>query len=102
MRNRQLNYLNAILTVNAVLLAVLIWTQAAPMPVEAQSAHAQSTSAPRRGIPNAAEQRQKMIAAMQDMKKSVDGLRNSIESGKVKVEVTNLDEIEINVERDRR
>ncbi|UCD74981.1 MAG: hypothetical protein JSV91_14485 [Phycisphaerales bacterium] len=99
MKIRQGTYLNAILTVNAVLLSALVWTQLAPRPVMAETATAQATRRP--GIPNAAEQRQKLITAVKDMKASVDSTRKLLESGKLKVEVTNLDEIRLEADRGR-
>lgn len=99
MKSRQGAYLNVILTVNAVLLSVLIWTQIASRPVLEQTAEAQSP--PRIKVPNAADQRQKMIKALNDVKKSVDSTRKLLEGGKLKVRVTNLDEIELEGGQDR-
>jgi hypothetical protein len=88
---RQGKYLNVILTANAVLLAGLLWTQVAQRPLLAGDAVAQSPGVP--GIPNAAEQRQKMIEAMRDIKASVDATKQAIQGGKIKVEVTNIDQL---------
>jgi hypothetical protein len=100
MKIRQGTYLNAILTVNAVLLSALIWTQLAPRPLMADTATAQY-DARRGGIPNAGEQRQKLIAGMAEVKASVDSTRKLLESGKLKVEVTNLDEIRLEGDQGR-
>lgn len=100
MKVRQGTYLNAILTVNAVLLSALIWTQLAPRPVMAEAATAQVNTR-RGGIPNAGEQRQKLIVAMKDVKASVDSARKLLESGKLKVEVTNLGEIRLEGDQGR-
>jgi len=91
---RQGLYLNVILTVNAVLLAGIVWTQVAGHPTLARSASAQTGPvSPNQGIPNAADQRQKVIEGIRDLKTSVEAMKRTIESGKLKVEVTNLDQI---------
>lgn len=87
---RQGTYLNVILTVNAVLLAGLLWTHVASAPVFEQSASAQSKEGV--GVPNAADQRQKMIETLRDLKASVDATNKVIQGGKLKVEVSNLDQ----------
>lgn len=100
MTRSQLRYLNTIMTVVAILLGVLVWTQVSSRPLLADSADAQSRTThvePTTGIPNAAQQRDKMVKSLEGMKKSVDKLTKSLEDGKVKVEVSNLDEIEIEV-----
>lgn len=86
---RQSNYLNVILTVNAVLLAGLLWTQiVGRAPLDTQAVAQTSTGS---GIPNAADQRQRMIDALNSIKTSVDATRKAVESGKMKVEVANID-----------
>lgn len=90
---RQGIYLNVILTVNAVLLSALLWTQLANRPLLAHPAAAQQSVG--EGIPNAAAQRQRQLEVMRDIKVSVDATRKLLESGKVKVEVTNLDQIKL-------
>jgi len=92
---RRGTYLNVILTVNAVLLGGLVWTQVASRPLFATEAVAQTRSRPSRntGIPNAASQRERMIKALNGMKQSIDATRSAIEGGKFKVEVTNLSEM---------
>jgi hypothetical protein len=94
---RRGTYLNVILTVNAVLLTGLLWTQIASQPLLASTATAQSRTkqATAPVIPNAADQRNKMINALADLKRSVDAQRQLLESGKLKVYVTNLDEINL-------
>lgn len=97
---RQGKYLNGILTVNAVLLAGLLWTQVAGKALLASTASAQSNAS---GAPigrsgdammtNAAEQRQKMIETLKDIKTSIDATRKVVEGGKMKVEVVNIDQV---------
>jgi hypothetical protein len=85
---RQSNYLNVILTVNAVLLAGLLWTQVVGRAPLAEQAAAQSTTG---GFSNATEQRQRMIDLLLEIKTSMDATRKVVESGKMKVEVTNIE-----------
>lgn len=89
---RQGTYLNIILTINAVLLTALIWTQVADRPFVSESAQAQS----HRDVPlNAGAQRQKVIELLTEVKKESEKSRKLLESGDVRVRVTNLDEIKI-------
>ena len=100
MTRSQLRYLNTILTAVAVLLGVLVWTQVSSRPLLATSAEAQTRTVrvqPPTGIPDAGQQREQMVKAIDNMKKSVDKLSKSIDDGKVRVQVTNLDEIQIEV-----
>ncbi len=91
---RQRNYLNVILTANAVLLAGLLWTQVADTPLLATSASAQNRTkyASPPTIPNAAKQRNDLLRAVQSLQASVDGLKRSVEGG-IRVQVTNFDEV---------
>jgi hypothetical protein len=96
MTMRQLKYLNVILTVNAVLLTGLLWTQIASQPVLTGEANAQTrTQRSVPTIPNAAEQRKRMIDGLQDVAKTTAELQRLLQSGEIKVQVTNLDEITI-------
>ncbi len=101
MTRSQLRYLNAILTVVALLLGVLVWSQVSSQPIFATEAAAQSrtirNSSATKGIPDAALQREKMILGVEKMTKAVEALSKDLDAGKVKVEVTNLDEIKIEV-----
>jgi hypothetical protein len=94
---RRGSYLNFILTVNAVLLGALVWGQLAARPVLAQSAAAQTSggSSSQGAMINAAEQRQRMIEALQDIKRTVESTRTTIEAGKLRVEVVNLDQLKV-------
>ncbi len=94
MRKRQLNYLNFILTVNAVLLLAIAWGNVAEQPMLSQAAEADTR---RFVVPNAADQRQKMIDALKGVRQSVNEQTRLLESGKVKVEVTNLDEVRVEI-----
>ena len=101
---RKDTYLNIILTVNAILLATMLWVQVADNPILSEDATAQTRSKPRgssRGsnkpfvFPNDADQRQKQIEEMIKIGKSIEATRKLIESGNIRVEVTNLGEIKI-------
>jgi hypothetical protein len=89
---RQGTYLNAILTANALLLGGILWTQVAGKPALEQEALAQAAGEGG-GVPNAAAQRQKMIDMLKEMKVSVDNASKLLLSGKVRVEVTNIDQM---------
>lgn len=86
MRHR--TYLNVILTVNAALLAALVWVQIADQPILAGNAWAQRGPAT---MPNAAEQRLRMIHMLEQINKAMTDTRDLLKAGKARVEVTNLD-----------
>ena len=90
---RQSRYLNVILTVNAVLLSGLLWTQVAERPMLAAEATAQSrnTATP----PNSAELRKRQLDETKALRRSVDELTKLVKSGNIKVKVTNLSDISI-------
>ena len=64
----------------------------ADQPVLAGPAIAQSPRNPVR-VPNAAEQRKRIADEVQALNKTVEATRKMIESGAIKVEVTNLDQL---------
>jgi len=93
---RQTTYLNGILTLNAVLLAGVLWTQVASRPLLAQNADAQVSNAQSMpGIPNSGAQREQMIRHLDRLNRNLEATMKVIEGGKVKVEVTNLKDIKI-------
>ncbi|MBT8485401.1 MAG: hypothetical protein HKO59_06100 [Phycisphaerales bacterium] len=98
---RQGNYLNGILTVNALLLAGLLWTQVADAPALAADAVA---GPPVRNPLDAGAQRQRMIDSINTMNRSLDGslreltrtvgkMNQTLTSGRLRVEVSNSHEI---------
>jgi hypothetical protein len=89
---RQGTYLNVILTVNALLLSALVWTQLADRPMLAEPVQAQQ---PRDAPLNAGAQRHRMIELLNEVKRESERTRKVIESGDVRVKVTNLNEITI-------
>ncbi|MFK7960036.1 MAG: hypothetical protein AB8G96_05865 [Phycisphaerales bacterium] len=99
---RQSKYLNGILTVNALLLGGLLWSQIGDQPWLAQPASADSaqrgSSVPR--FPNASEQRADLVKAMKSVEKAVQE-NNKLLRTTLKVEVTNLDSIKIELPPDR-
>ena len=91
---RRRTYLNGILTVNAVLLAGLMWVQVGGQPMLANTATAQVRTKPAKvHVPNSANQRQKMIDELRDLSQSMEALKKQLDSGTIKVEVTNLDQL---------
>jgi uncharacterized membrane protein len=69
-----------LLTVNALLLAALLWVQVAETPILARPALAQ-----RQQLPNAGLQRERMLATLEAIRKSVDETRTILKTGRVKV-----------------
>ncbi len=94
---RRDTYLNIILTVNAILLATMLWVQIADQPLLAENAVAQRRTIPKKPfVPNDAAQLQKLIEETKKMSNSMEAIHKLIESGKLRVEVTNLGEIKMN------
>lgn len=91
---RDWRYLNVILTVNALLLAALLWTQIVAKGPVAHPALAQSTLDERAlAVPNASNQRQAIIDGLGDVRDSVEATRRLLESGNARVRVTNMPEL---------
>ena len=95
-------YLNIVLTVIAVLLTVDVWTRVAEQPLPGEIALAQSRSQPNRMAPRktivqkgvsaigteAIDQRTQMIELLAGIREQVGGLRGLLESGGIKVQVS--------------
>jgi hypothetical protein len=95
----QLKYMNIVLTINAVLLLGLLWSGWSGEPVFSNEAAAQSRSRPQGWrpvptVPNAGKQRDRQIQATEEVQRSVDAMVRLLESGDIKVQVTNQDEIQ--------
>ena len=95
-------YLNVILTVNAFLLSGLLWTQIADGPFLDREAAAQRTNRASRTkqtqpFPNAAQQRLDQRMLLKDFRQAFEEQRRFLESGQLKVEVTNLDDLRITI-----
>jgi len=95
---RQSKYLNMILTVNAFLLAGLLWTQVVGGPSFVPEAMAQKRSFGPQvpNVPNAGQQRADIAKSIQKLNESVQAMKRLLESGRIQVQVTNLDEIPTN------
>lgn len=87
---KRISYRDSILSIIAVLLAANVWVQVSGGPTLSQNALAQDP----RGIPNAGYQRKEMIDGIREIGRRVDGLAKLIESGKLKVEVSNFKDLE--------
>lgn len=84
---RSVRYLNAILTVLAVLLALNLWVTWAATPGGEALSWAGPAEAQAAGIPNAGEQRKQMIDLLKALNVKVNQLTELVESGKVRVQV---------------
>lgn len=87
---KRISYRDSILSIIAVLLAANVWVQISSGPAFSHEALAQDP----RGIPNAGYQRKEMIDGIREIGRRVDGLAKVIESGKLKVEVSNFKDLE--------
>jgi len=107
---KQGKYLNVILTINAALLTGLLWTQVADEPLLVRDAAAQARiSTPRSGgtqrtkgpfvFPNASAQRLRIEEAISSLEQLVGEQYRFMQSGQLKVEVSNLDDIELVIEQ---
>lgn len=89
---RQRTYLNVILTINAILLSGLLWTQIVSGPAfSSEAAAIQRNSS---GIPNAGDQRQQMIRLLEEIDGKVEAT-NSLLDGEMRVHVTNINEVQV-------
>ena len=92
---RQTRYLNIILTVNAVLLGALLWTALIGRPLLSEPAEAQVrtrfTVPP--NVPNAGAQRAAIVNELREMNALLDSTRDTLLSGRIKVQVTNVDSL---------
>ncbi len=94
---RQGAYLNIVLTAVTILLAALLWTQFSGRGGMVQSSFAADRGGS--GIPDAGEQRERMIRELRELRGTLEATRKLLESGRAKVQVTNLDQID--AKRDR-
>lgn len=91
--------LEGLLAANAVLLGVIAWTQVTGDSItrEATAQSRTSQNEPFR-FPNAAAQRAELVKAMKEVEKKIEANSKLLQAG-LKVEVTNLDEISIELPR---
>jgi hypothetical protein len=94
---RSRGFLSGILTVNAVLLAALVWTNITEGPSRAEAAPvapvAQSDDPPQIGVPNAGAQRERLIAEVRSLREDVRALEQAVNSGRMKVTISNFSEL---------
>jgi hypothetical protein len=106
-------YTNVLLTINALLLAALLWVLVVERPLFADTAEARVVSSPlveknvsgKQKAPvfaNATAQRQEIIAQLKRLNAGLAQQKSMLESGRIRVEVANLDEIEVVIEDDNR
>ena len=91
---RQGTYLNIVLTALTLVLAVLLWTQFASRGGMVRSSFASDRIAS--GIPDAGEQRERIIRELQAIRGTLEATRQLMESGHAKVQVTNLGQNDAN------
>lgn len=91
---RSQQFLNGILTVNAVLLAALVWTNVSDGPSRAEAAPLlPQADEVQGGVPNAGAQRERMISEIRALREDVRALEQAMSSGRVKVNVGNFAEL---------
>jgi hypothetical protein len=84
---RSLRYLNAVLTVLAVLLALNLWTTWTGGPAWDRSAMAARGEEGGAGIPNSAQQRAEMIDLLKRLVQENNDLSNMFRTGRARVQV---------------
>lgn len=89
------NYLNAILTVNAVLLAALVWTNIAGHSGGAAAIASPQSSQGDGGVPNAGLQRLDILNEVRAIRAELQQMDATISGGRMRVMVTNVDEFKI-------
>ena len=97
--NRQVTYLNAILTLNAVLLAGLLWTQIASSPMSTEVVAQSSFQTPGPG-PDPGRQRVQMIQELQSIRSQVMDINASIKRG-LEVRLSDEDSMTVEIDYDR-
>ncbi len=93
----QSTYLNIILTALTIVLAALLWTQFASGGGAVRSSFATDRIAT--GIPDSGAQRERIIHELRELRGTLEATRQLMESGRAKVQVTNLDQIDANRDR---
>ncbi len=100
--DRSRRYLNGILTVNAVLLAAMLWTQVAGTSTASIAAAAPQSGTAKQAdtdtFPNASVQRVAMINELRGLRGDVAKLEAAVMSGKLKVQIGNPDDIKLDID----
>ena len=94
---RQGTYLNIVLTALTIVLAALLWTQFASKGGAVRRSFASDRAVS--GIPDSGEQRERIIRELREMRGTMEATRQLMESGRAKVQVTNLDQLDANRNR---
>ncbi|MEM7227677.1 MAG: type II secretion system protein GspG [Planctomycetota bacterium] len=88
------------LCINALLLGVLVFLELA----DGQGTVQHADAAPPRGIPNAAEQRQRIADRLDTLSSTIESMQKTLKSGNTKINITNMSDLESrtasNAERD--
>ena len=99
--DRRLTYLNAVLTINAVVVTALLWTNIVGDPTSAM-AFAAPQSSPRPGetlgVPDAGLQQLEIINHLKAIRAELKQLESVVGSGKMKVVVGNLGDIKLDID----
>ncbi|MFM9956543.1 MAG: hypothetical protein ACKVZJ_00570 [Phycisphaerales bacterium] len=93
-RRVRFGYRDGVLTVIAALLAMHL-LKSENGAVAPEAAYAQRLAPEAYGVPNAAEQRNRMIKVMEEMTAKVQALSSTVERGGFKVEVTAMPKVEL-------
>ncbi|MFO0828113.1 MAG: hypothetical protein U0572_08180 [Phycisphaerales bacterium] len=96
---RRRSYLNGILTVNACLLAALVWSNFAGGPsVAVALPQSSSQDANEGGVPNAGLQRLQTLNEIKALRSDFEKFAAAVTGGKLKVNVGNLSEIKLDID----
>lgn len=91
----RISYRDAVLTAIAALLAINVLKGSETGLPGASEALAQRAAPEAYGVPNASEQRARMIKVMEDLSTKVQTLASTVEKGGFKVEVTAMPKVEL-------
>ncbi|MGB1125169.1 MAG: hypothetical protein ACPG4Q_08180 [Phycisphaeraceae bacterium] len=84
-----MKYLNAVLTVIAVLLALNLWVGVSPTPSDRISLESQAMA---QGRVDAGQQRAEMIKELKGLKSTVEAMSSKLTDGSIKVKVESMPE----------
>jgi hypothetical protein len=92
--SRNATYLNAILTVNAVMVAALVWTHVSEGPSLANASPLQAeTGENTGGVPNAGLQRLQTLNEIKALRSDVQRLEATLVAGKIRFGISNFAEL---------
>ena len=101
---RRMKSTNILLTVNAVLMSALLWSQVVGggagagsgqllVDLPGTSAYAQSPLTSPDGVPNAGKQRQQTIDELRALRATVESMKSMLQGTPMKVQVVNAEEL---------